>query len=433
MRLSGDLDRKNHLELKITGVKAVTVAGNYYWTFAKVYSGEKFGVGEGYVAPQLENVILELSPLIVGENALDLNKILDKLRWATIPAGSAGITYHAISAIEIAILDLIGKCLNVPVYTLLGGKLRDKVRIYVDTHAGKSLHARDRALRPTTTKWMRESGATKEDNVESRDPMFGRSASFQEYSDEFSTKSYASRAREMKDEGYTAVKFDLDVPTPYSTASSQRSGFLNNKEIEYLSGLVASVRESVGDQTDIMFDLHWKFDFDSSIRLLNSVEPCGVMWMEDPVPPEDPSVLSRIRKATRVPIASGENVYNRYGLSRLIETGIPIITPDALKAGGLYEMRLVSQLAAMKEAVVSPHNVASPLGTIAQAHLCASITNFGVLEFHGRDVPIWNKLSKRGNVINKGFIELKDDPGLGIELDESIAKKYSLDEDHFDF
>ncbi len=414
------------MELRITDLKAATVIGNYYWTYTKVYAGEEYGIGEGYVAPQLENVILELSPLVIGENAFDLNKILDKLRWAAIPSGQSGITYHAISAIEIAILDLVGKHLNVPVYTLLGGKLRDRVRIYVDTHGGKALHARDRALRPTTTKWMRELNSGEES--ESRDPMFGRSASFQAYSDEHSPEAYSSRAKLMKDEGYTAIKFDLDVPTPYSTAQSQKSGSLSNQEVGFLSSLVASVRESVGYQTDILFDLHWKFDLNSSIRLLNAVEPHGVMWMEDPVPPENPMVLKRLVRSTRVPIASGENLYTRYGLSRLLETGIPIITPDSIKAGGLTEMKFVSQMAAMNEVVVSPHNVSSPIGTMAQAHLVSAITNFGVLEFHGSDVPIWNKLAKKGKIIEKGYIEMTDEPGLGVDLDESVARKYALDE-----
>lgn len=421
------------MELRITDVKSATVIGNYYWTFVKVYAGEETGIGEGYTAPQLENVVLELSPLLIGEDALNVGKIYDKLRWATVPSGTSGLTYHAISAIEIAILDLVGKHLNVPVYTLLGGKFRDRVRMYVDTHAGKSLHARDRALRPATTKWMQEvAGAGNARVAEtSNNPMFGRSSSFEAYSDEYSPKAYSSRAREMRNEEYSAIKFDLDVPTPYSSEASQRSGALTNQEVAYLASLVASVREGAGEQADIMFDLHWKYDLNSSIRLLKSVEPFGVMWIEDPVPPENPDVLKRIVSSTSVPIASGENLYNRYGLSRLLETGIPIITPDSIKAGGLTEMKFVSQMAAMREVVVSPHNISSPIGTMAQAHLAASMANFGVLEFHGQEVPIWNRLSKNRRVIERGYIELRDDPGLGIELDESVARKYALD-DRFD-
>ncbi len=418
------------MELKITGVKTATVVGNYYWTFVRVYAGDLYGTGEGYTAPQLENIILELSPLIIGENALDLNYVYDKLRWAAVPSGVSGITYHAISAIEIAILDLVGKYLNVPVYTLLGGKFRDKIRMYVDTHAGESLHARDRALRPAYTKWMKELKPNSEDaDMSPNDPMFGRST-IQKFTEAYTPKAYSDRAIKMKNEGFTAIKFDLDIPTPYSTNLGQKSGSLNNREIDYLAELVGAVREGVGEEHDIMFDLHWKYDLGSSIRLLRAMEPFGVMWIEDPLPPEDLSLLGRLTRITTTPIASGENVYTRYGFARLLETGIPIITPDSIKAGGLTETRMAAALAAMAEVVVSPHNVSSPIGTIAQSHLAASIPNFGVLEFHGRDVPIWYKLTKH-QLIKDGFITLKDEPGLGIELEESVAKNYALD-DKFD-
>lgn len=420
------------MELKITDVKTATVVGNYYWTYARVYAGDLYGTGEGYTAPQLENIITELSPLVIGENALDLNYVYDKLRWAAVPSGVSGMTYHAISAIEIAILDLVGKYLNVPVYTLLGGKFRDKIRIYVDTHAGETLHARDRALRPAFPKWMKEakkSGEQQDDDMSPNDPMFGRST-VQKFSEAYTPKAYADRALKMKNEGFTAVKFDLDIPTPYSTSLGQKSGSLNNREITYLTELVRAVRESVGDETDIMFDLHWKYDIGTSVRLLRAVEPFGLMWLEDPLPPEDLSLMTKLTKMTTTSIASGENVYTRYGFSRLLETGIQIMTPDSIKAGGLTETRMGAMLAAMKEVVVSPHNVSSPLGTVAQAHLAASIPNFGVLEFHGRDVPIWYTLTKKkDSVIKGGFITLKDEPGLGIELDESVAKSYALNDE----
>jgi gluconate/galactonate dehydratase len=185
----------------------------------------------------------------------------------------------------------------------------------------------------------------------------------------------------------------------------------------------------VGDETDIMFDLHWKYDLGSSIRLLKAMEPFGVMWIEDPLPPDDLSLLGKLVGLTATPIASGENVYTRYGMARLLQTGIPIVTPDAIKAGGLTETRMSALLAAMQEVVVSPHNLSSPIGTMAQAHLAASIPNFGVLEFHGRDVPIWHKLAKGGKeTIKNGFITLRDEPGLGMELDETVARNYALDD-----
>jgi gluconate/galactonate dehydratase len=402
-------------------VKSATVEGNYQWTFVKVYAGKESGIGEGFPAAQLENVVREFAPLVIGEDAFDVQKIMDKLRWASVPSGTSGVNYHAFSAIEIAILDLLGRHLNVPVYTLLGGKFRERVRIYVDTHAGKGLEAMNRVLLPTVPRWMKEAGVR--GHAKGTEPVHGRTTPMK-YGDEFSPKAYGSRAKDMKREGFTAIKFDLDIPTPH-TGHSQDTGSLSNKEVEYLAGLVSEVRESVGYDVDILFDLHWKYDVSSSIRLANALEKHGVMWLEDPVPPEDIGLISEVASGTRVPIASGENHYGRYQFAQLLETGIRVATPDAPKCGGLLETKLISQMAAMKEITISPHNISSPIGTVAQAHLAAAIPNFGVLEFHGHDVPIWSKLVKK-KVIVDGFIELGDEPGLGLELDERVAARYAL-------
>ena len=407
-------------------MKSATVEGNYPWTFVKVYAGQESGIGEGFPAAQLENIVKEYAPLVVGEDAYDIQRIMARLRWASIPSGTSGINCHAFSAIEIAILDLLGKHLNVPIYTLLGGKFREKIRIYVDTHAGKGLEAMNSVLLPTVPRWIKEAGVRSHGS--SSEPIHGRTTQMK-YTQEFSPEAYGSRAKEMKREGFTAIKFDLDIPTPY-TGRSQDTGALSNKEVEYLCGLVSEVRSSLGYEVDIMFDLHWKYDVGSSIRLANALEKYGVMWLEDPVPPEDTRLISQVVSATRVPIASGENQYGRYQFSQLLKTGIRIATPDAPKCGGLLETKLIAQMAAMKEITISPHNISSPIGTMAQAHLAAAIPNFGVLEFHGHDVPIWQRLTKK-KVILDGFIELGDEPGLGLELDEKVAAKYALD-DEFD-
>lgn len=418
--------------LRITDVKAATVEGNYQWTFVKVYAGSEFGIGEAFPAPQLESVVTEYAPHVIGEDAFNVRKLVDKLRWASIPSGAWGANYHAFSAIEIAVLDLLGKHLNVPVYSLLGGKFRERVRVYVDTHGGSSLESMSRVLLPNAPAWMKESGKPADTSDEEKRPVHGRAAAMT-YTDEYSPKSYASRAKAMKDEGFTAVKFDLDVPTPYTTAHSQESGSLTNKEVEYLAGLVSAVREAVGYDTDILFDLHWKYDVGSSISLAQAMERFGVMWLEDPVPPENIALMREVASATSVPIASGENLYGRYQFDELLTSGIRVATPDAPKAGGLLECLLISQMAAMREITISPHNISSPLGTMAQAHLAAAIPNFGVLEFHGHDVPIWNNLVKGGKrIIRGGYIELRDEPGLGVELDEGVAAKYSLN-GRFDF
>ncbi len=411
------------MALKIKEVKTATVVGNYYWTYVRIYAGDEYGTGEGFFAPGLEEIVRELGRLLIGEDALEMTRLCEKLHWASVPSGTQGSNYHALSAIEIALLDLVGKHLNVPVYTLLGGKYRDSIRVYADTHAGSSLEAMDPVLLPITPRWMRELGAKGESGKE---PVHGRAAK-ERFSEEFTPKAYAKRAKEMKREGFTAVKFDLDVPTPYTKEYNRASGSLTNREVEYLAGLAGAVREGVGDEVDILFDLHWRFNVESAIRLARALEPYGLMWLEDPVPPSSPEALRAVADATRTPIATGENLYGRYGFAGIMDTHIRIVTPDALKAGGLRESKFIAEMAAMRELVTSPHNIGSPIGTIAQAHLSAAIPNFGVLEFHGHDVPIWYRLVK-GPVIERGFIELGDEPGLGLELEERVAKRYALGE-----
>jgi len=410
--------------LKITDIRTATVVGNYYWTFVRVYSGKENGLGEGFFAPQLEQTIKDFGRVILGEDALDPAKVYDKMKWASVPSGMSGANYHAISAIEIAILDLVGKHLNIPVSTLLGGKYREKIKVYVDAHAGESLEALDPTLLPITPRWMQELGAKPQEEVGA--PLHGRAAE-QVFSEEYTPEAYASRARQMKQEGYTAIKFDLDVPTPFTRDFNRAAGILTRREVLYLAGLVAAVREAVGDDLDIMFDLHWRFNVESSIQLARAIEPYGVTWLEDPVPPSDPEILDLVAKATKTPIATGENLYTRYGFAGVVRSSVSVVTPDALKAGGLVETKFIAELAAMHEKMTSPHNIGSPVGTLAQAHLAAVVANFGVLEFHGHDVPIWYKLAKKP-IIRDGFIEIKDEPGLGVELDEAVAAKYALGE-----
>lgn len=409
------------MELRITDVKSATVVGNYYWTYVRVYAGEMFGTGEGFFAPRLEGVIRELGRVIVGENALDINRLCDKMHWAAVPSGACGVNLHAISALNIALLDLVGKYLNVPVYTLLGGKYRGDVRVYADTHAGEALEAMDSVLLPITPEWMIEEGLKVE---EAMAPLHGRAA-VETYSDVYTPEAYATRAKQMKDEGYTAIKFDLDVPTPYTKEYNRTSGSLTNKEVKYLAELVGAVRNAVQDEVDIMFDLHWRFNVESAIRLARSIEQYNVMWLEDPVPPSNPGLLDKVASSTTTPIATGENVYTRYQFLMVLNSRIRIITPDILKTGGPTETKFIAELAALNEIITSPHNISSPIGTMAQAHFAASIPNFGVLEFHGHDVPIWWKIADR-EVIKGGFIRMTDEPGLGIELKEDVAAKYPL-------
>ena len=412
--------------MKITDVRTAVVEANYDWTFIKVYTDEGVeGLGESFLAPGLTRIISDLKPLLVGEDPRNVDRLWAKMRWAASGAGSmGGIVYNAISGIEAALWDAVGKYHGVPVYQLLGGKYRDRVRIYADCHAGESLEALDSVMVARKPRWIEDSGEVALAS-EINSPVHGRAYGDADTDEVFTTQMYAEQARKAVAMGFTALKFDLDVPTPY--ASDSHSGTLSHAEIKYMSSLVAAVREAVGDAVDIAFDCHWRYNTSDAQRLAYELEPYGLMWLEDPVPPENIAAMRRVTRSTRTPISSGENYYLRYGFREALETGgLDIIAPDIQKAGGLLEARKIADLADTHYTAVAPHCIASPVGTLASAHVCAAIANFLALEWHGMSVPFWGEMvtGLDGPVIEDGYITVPDSPGIGVELNEEVARRY---------
>ncbi len=202
------------MPLKITSVTSATVEGNYHWVYARVYAGDLYGTGEGFYAPELEGVIRQFGRLLVGEDALEINRLFEKMFWASVPSGASGVNFHAISAIETALLDLWENTGTLQyILCWVASSATRSGSTWTRTH-GKSLEAIDAVLLPTRPKWMREIGEGNSEGNE-EEPIHGRMTTGK-FSDEFTPKAYASRAKMMKDEGYTAIKFDLDVPTPYT-------------------------------------------------------------------------------------------------------------------------------------------------------------------------------------------------------------------------
>ena len=415
-------------ELRITRVTAFTVQANFEWTFVRVYAGDEYGTGEAGPTPGARDVALRLGKLLVGEDAFKINRILQKLRWATLYAGTS--TYHLISAIDMALYDLIGKHLNLPVYALLGGD-RTEIPVYVDAHAGKSMEVVDSTLTPVETPWLSEAKGFETARVVSPSPVHGRLTA-EKWNEDYSPEAYAKRARELKAEGWRAIKFDLDVPTPYSDPRRLRSGRLNNAEVNYLASLARAAREAVGDDVELMFDLHWRYDVPTTLSLCRALEDVRPHWIEDPTPAittlTNFDELRVITSSCRVPIEVGENLYTVYQFKDLIGTGVAVWAPDPAKVGGITELRRVEELASLYDIEVSPHNIGSPIATMAAAHAASVANTFGALEFHGHELPFWNDLVKSKkrviDVAAGGVIRLTDEPGLGVELDEEVARKY---------
>jgi L-alanine-DL-glutamate epimerase-like enolase superfamily enzyme len=415
--------------MRITGLHTAVVEANYDWTFVRVDAdgGELSGLGECYTAPGLTAIVRDLAPLLVGEDPRDIDRLWAKLRWGASGAGSpAGIVYNAISGMEAALWDLVGKAYGVPIHRLLGGRFRDSVRMYADCHAGEALESMDSTMVPRAARWAPDPPeAQPQDAI--RAPEHGRAYARAAAGELFTPELYARRAREVVAElGFSALKFDLDVPTPY--VQDTASGTLTRAEIAAMVELAAAVVEAAGPEVDVAFDCHWRYQVADAQRLAHELEGLGLLWLEDPVPPENVAALRRVTTATSTPIATGENGYLRHGFREAFETGaIDIAAPDLQKTGGLLEARRIADFADTHYISIAPHCIASPIGTMAAVHVAAAVPNFLALEWHGMSVPFWEELvtGRQGPVIEQGRIRVPDAPGLGVELDLEVARRYA--------
>jgi L-alanine-DL-glutamate epimerase-like enolase superfamily enzyme len=378
--------------VRITDVQTAVIEGNFDWVLVRIYTDEGItGLGEAYWGAGIDELIHKMKPILIGENAFDIGKLYEKMIRGMSGAGSlAGATVTAISGVELALWDLVGRKLNTPIYNLFGGRFRDKVRIYADCHAGL----------------------------------------------ENTPQSYAEKARSVIEAGYTAIKFDLDVENPYTRDISddplpRRSWYepynrtISSAERNYMESLVAAVRETAGPDIMLCMDCHWKYSVTDAIQLAQALEKYDLLWLEDPVPPENIDAQAKVTRSTRTPICTGENLYRKHGYRELIEKqAADIIAPDIPKMGGLLEAKKVADHADTYYIPIAPHNVASPIGTVAAAHVCAAMSNFLVMEFHAFDIPWWDDLVDGGPVIRDGFIQLPDGPGHGLELNEDVARAH---------
>ncbi|MES3160791.1 MAG: mandelate racemase/muconate lactonizing enzyme family protein [Halorubrum sp.] len=383
-------------DVEITGISRIVIRGNFPWSLVRVETDAGVtGIGETFVGEESSDTARRLEELLVGQNPLDIDRLMAHLDQNRAGTGSFGRS--AFAGIEIALWDIKGKLLDLPVYELLGGKYRDEVRIYCDTHAGESLG-----------------------QAQKRDPT-----------EVYTPEAYANAAAAVVEEGFTAIKFDLDVPTHREVDTAARR--LDNEAIEHKTSLIAAVRDRIGSDVDLAVDLHWNFTVESAIRLGRKLEPYDLAWIEDPVPPEKTDAHRRVTQAISTPVLTGENVTTREGFLTLLRNdAMDVAAPDVNKTGGLADLQRVADLCDMYGIPVAPHNISSPVGTIAGVHLAASIPNFLALEYHARDVPWWGDLvewvGRDGPVIEDGFVAVPDAPGLGIELDEEVVEKTATDE-----
>jgi gluconate/galactonate dehydratase len=384
----GVTDSRGARDVEITDVQTTMVDGNFPWTLVRVYTDAGVvGTGEAYWGAGVPELIDRMTPFIVGENPLDVDRLYEHLVQKMSGEGSVeGVTVTAISGIEVALHDLAGTLLDVPAYQLLGGKYRDEVRVYCDCHTEQEA-----------------------------DPA-----------------ACADEAERVVDElGYDALKFDLDVPSGLEKDRANRH--LRPGEIRHKEAIVREVTERVKDRADVAFDCHWTFSKNSADRLASALEEYDVWWLEDPVPPENLDVQAAVTEATTTPIAAGENRYRVTEHRRLLEQqAVDIVAPDMPKVGGMRETRTIADVANQYYVPVAMHNVSSPVATMASAHVGAAIPNALAVEFHSYELDWWSDLVEEP-VIEDGYVTVPEKPGLGVTLDmDAVAEHVVEGETLFD-
>ena len=360
--------------MKITDIKTFVVdCFRTNWVFVKVYTDEGItGVGEGtleYKEKALCGAIEHLKSYLVGKDPRQIEKHYHDIYRDAYWRGGA-VLMSALSAVECALWDILGKSLGVPVYQLLGGKVNDDVRIYING-------------------WF--AGAK-------------------------TPEEFGEKAKEAVKKGVTAMKWD-----PFGKSYLQISG----KDLDNALKCVAAVREAVGNGVDLLIEGHGRFDVPTGIKIAQELAPFKPMWFEEPVPPNNLEALKAVRDKSPVAISAGERLYTRFDYNELFRTrASDYIQPDISHAGGIMELKKIAAIAEANYIPFAPHNPSGPIANAATLQLAACCPNFCILEIMYSDVEYRKYVTNENLEYKDGRIKIGDKPGLGIELNEEECLKH---------
>jgi galactonate dehydratase len=353
------------LNLKITGLKTFVVnAGSLNWVFCKVYTNAGLtGLGEGSVTSKEATVaqaIREHERFLVGKDPSDIESLWQGMfripRWRGGP-----ILNSAISAVEISLWDIVGQALGVPVYKLLGGAARARIRMYLDV------------------------GSTPEDFV---------------------------RAKEL---GYTAAKTTPLSPVKevVDPATMIRDGVRK----------LTAIRKAVGDDFDIAVDAHGRCTTAMAIDFCTRVEDLGLLWVEEPTQLEDLGELELLRQKTRTHLATGERSFTIYGFADICSRHlVDYVQPDVCHAGGILELKKIGVLAETYRINLAPHNPQSFVSTMASLHVDATTPSAAIQEYTLNRTPwVGDLFDGLAPQVRQGYADLPSRPGLGLTLNEKVA------------
>jgi L-alanine-DL-glutamate epimerase-like enolase superfamily enzyme len=383
-------------DLKITDLRVATIVkpGPSPCSIIRIDTNQGvFGLGEVRDGAS-PTYALFLKSRILGENPLQIDKIFRKIKQFGGHARQAG----GVCSIEMALWDIAGKVYNAPVYAMLGGKHRDKIRIYADT-------------------------------TESDDP-----------------KVYAQRMKDRKEKmGITWLKMDLgvervagkpgtvtgDTQWSQSEMASTPHPFLamevTDKGIAALEEYVAAVRDAVGMEVPLSMDHLGHLGVKSIIRLGKAYEKYNLSWMEDVIPWQYTDLLKEISDQSPTPILTGEDIYLKEDFALLCQRhAVSKIHPDLATSGGILETHKIGDMAWEYGVPMAMHYAGTPIGCMASVHCAAATLNFLALEHHALDVAWWPALVQGfdGPIVNQGWITVPDGPGLGITLNDDVARQH---------
>jgi galactonate dehydratase len=366
-------------KLKITDVKTAMLQGFH----VRIYTDQGlYGDGEAVDAVSgAEGIVQGFRRMLIGQSPLDVEALWERIRTSGIFAGAqAGQYVTALTSIEIALWDLAGKALGIPIYQLMGGKVRDRVRVYMDSGTDS----------PT-------------------DP------------------NAKAEVQKIIDGGFTMAKIDIDDASDPSRFD-RMNWTANNAEIDHMVAKVRFVRESLPKNVELAVDMHGRYDLGTAKRVAKELEPFRLVWLEEPVPPENIDMMADVRQSTHTPICCGENIFMRWGFQPLFDKkAVDIIMPDIQKCGGLMEGKKIADQAHTYFVPIAPHSQASPVAAMATAHAMATVPNFLVVEWHwghpNERTAVWKQFVQEGDIIQKGYITPPDKPGIGVTIDEEYFKK----------
>lgn len=388
------------LGLKITGLKTFIVdSGNdENWVFVKVYTNQGIvGLGDGTMtakAKSVEAAIREHERYLVGKDPTEIER-----HWQGIFRGpryrGGPILMSAISAIDIALWDILGQALNVPIWQLLGGKARDRIRVY------------------TNTGWPKHSNRSNHVIWEEKEPRFRIEPRGKNWIEPEVEKWLA-----VKEAGFTACKSNF-LPTRGQVIEPT----LN---VRYGIQLLEAVREAVGWEFDILCELHGQATPSMARSFCKDAEPFKPMWVEEAGQLEVLAEWEQLRNASSVPLATGERLLTKYEFAELCSKNlIDYAQPDIVHCGGITEMRKIAHLAEVFRVDLAPHNPQSEASTVASMHICAALSNAVILETGSGQTPFFKDLFNGGLFeVEGGYAALPDRPGLGVALNEDIAARY---------